>query len=342
MYYIGVDYHLEVAVACIMGPSGNVLEKISLPATTKGMDMLIERMAGKRFKVLGEAFTYSMDLHNYLVGKGVDSQLANPEGLHLITRSYKKTDENDCEAIAWYLRLHSRGEIDLPMSYIVKDEEMRLRDLCRLRNDMSNARGSTSQRISAHMRRNGEYLPADRFGADPDISAKKVQKHIIESFQDDFTLQEYLRMYVYYTERCAAIDAELSRFSVDRFSVELLSSIPGIGETTAVMLMSMIVRVDRFPSADAMRSYFGMAPRVRDSGETVKHGHITKRGDPMMRSILCRAVFVHMRWCPESRVKAMYDSVSARAPKKVALTAAANKLLDVIYSVLSTGTRFHV
>lgn len=150
---------------------------------------------------------------------------------------------------------------------------------------MSNTKGSTSQRISAHMRCNGERLPADRFGADPDISTKKVQKYIIESFQDDFTLQEYLRMYVFYTERCAAIDAELSRFSVDRRSVDLLSTIPGIGEITAVMLMSMIIRVDRFPSADSMRSYFGMAPRVRDSGETVKHGHITKRGDPMMRSI---------------------------------------------------------
>ncbi len=155
MYYIGVDYQLEVAVACIMGTTGNVVDKISLPATTEGMDLLMERMRGKRYKVLGEAFTYSMDLHYYLIGKGVDSSLVNPEELRLITKSYKKTDDNDCEAIAY----HARGEIDLPMSYIVKDDEMRLRDLCCLRNDLSSAKSSTVQRIAAHMRRNGEYLP---------------------------------------------------------------------------------------------------------------------------------------------------------------------------------------
>ncbi len=43
--------------------------------------------------------------------------------------------------------------------------------------------------------------------------------------------------------------------------MDLLATVPDIEETTAVILMS-IVRVDRFPSADAMHSYFGMAPRV--------------------------------------------------------------------------------
>ncbi len=46
-------------------------------------------------------------------------------------------------------------------------------------------------------------------------------------------------------------------------SVDLLTTIFCIEDTTAVMLMSMNVRVDYFPSEDAMRSYFGMAPRVK-------------------------------------------------------------------------------
>ncbi len=64
-----------------------------------------------------------MDLHNYLVGKGIGGQQANLEGLHLITKCYKKTDEYDCKAIVWYLRPHSRGDINLPVSLIVRDYE---------------------------------------------------------------------------------------------------------------------------------------------------------------------------------------------------------------------------
>ncbi len=129
-----------------------------------------------------------MDFHNYLVGRSVDSHLANPERLHVITKSYKKTSENDFEVISWYLRLHSRVEICLPTSYIIKDDEVRFRDFCRLRNDMSNARGSNSQCVSAQMCRNGERLPGT--GSDnPDIYTKKVLKHITESFPDDLMLQ---------------------------------------------------------------------------------------------------------------------------------------------------------
>jgi hypothetical protein len=37
------------------------------------MDAIIERMKGKKCKVLGEAFSYSIDLNNYLIGQGIDS-----------------------------------------------------------------------------------------------------------------------------------------------------------------------------------------------------------------------------------------------------------------------------
>ncbi len=73
----------------------------------------------------------------------------------------------------------------------------------------------------------------------------------------------------------------------------------------------------------------------------MRHSHITKHGDSITRPILDHMVFVHMRRCPESKVRRTYDSVSTKAPKKVALTAASNKLLDIIYTVLSTGMRFH-
>ena len=163
-----------------MGPSGKNDCKMEVPATPAGMDEIIKKMDGKEFRVLGEAFTYSIDLHNYLLGKGVISDLIQPDGLELITRSYKKTDYHDRETIAWYLRMFHKGEINTGISYIVKDNEMRLRDVCRLRYDISLEKTRINQRIKVHMHRNGECIPEDRFGKSPDISTMRVQKYIID------------------------------------------------------------------------------------------------------------------------------------------------------------------
>ena len=133
-------------------------------------------------------------------------------------------------------------------------------------------------------------------------------------------------MYVIHIERCRIIDAEIRGFKIDDRSKELLVSIPGIGKLTAVMLMSMIIDINRFQSADKMCAFFGMAPEVRDNGQTMKHGKTTKKGDPMMRGIVECTVFVHSRACPESTVARIYERISSRSKKQVALMAAANKL----------------
>jgi len=342
MYYVGVDYHLEVAVACITDAHGKEWKTLELPSTPEGMDILIDVMKGKKYRVLGEAFTYSIDLNNYLIGRGVTSDLVRPTDFRIVTSSNKKTDRHDARSIAWYLRLMDKGEIGLRPSLILKDEQRALRDLCRLREDISKNIGITNQRIRSHMRINAEYLPVEIFGDSPDLRIQKVQHFIITEFGDDFTLQELLRQQAFYIERSKAIDMELDRFPYDAESIDLLMRIPGIGKLSAVELMSMIVDISRFPSSDAMRSYFGMAPRVRNSGETISHGHLTKQGDPMMRKVLERIVASHMRWCKESKVTMKYHSVRARAAGGVAMMAAANKMLDVIYSVLTNRRPFRV
>ena len=74
------------------------------------MDVLIEKMKGKKFKVMAETSTYTIDLHDHLVSKSVESHLAHPHALKLITDSCKKTDRNDSKSLADYLRLWDKHE----------------------------------------------------------------------------------------------------------------------------------------------------------------------------------------------------------------------------------------
>jgi len=163
MFYVGIDYHKESLAVCIMRQGGAVEKVLELQATPEGMDKLIEIMGDRKYRVMGEAFTYAMDLHNYLIEKGVDSYLVDAKNFKVITKSHKKTDKNDSETIAWYLRLWSKGEIKLSISYIVRNDEMKLRDLCRLREDLAHQKGQEMQRIGMHMRRNGEYIDEEKY-----------------------------------------------------------------------------------------------------------------------------------------------------------------------------------
>ena len=101
------------------------------------------------------------------------------------------------------------------------------------------------------------------------------------------------------TERTDVAKNIGSRMKDDE-NVRLLAEISGIGKQTAVQIMFMIIDIRRFPDPEKLCAYFGLAPRVCDSGGKSNHGHITKNGDPMMRAILDRVTYVHICSCDSS------------------------------------------
>lgn len=334
MDYVGHDGHKETSVFWITTASGNFRECLEAPATPEGMDMLIERMKGRKFKVLAEASTYTIDLHDYLVSKGVESYLAHPHSLKLITESCKKTDRNDAQTLAKYLRLWDKHELDLSISYIVGGDNRSLRELCRLRETIAENKGSLMQQIRSHMRINAQYVEFD------DLSTKKARGVIRERFCHDLCLMTLIDMYSYFEDKGDLLDREIDRQFGQREDVRLLTSFPGIGTTTAAQICSMIVDIDRFETADRMRSYFGMAPKVKDSGESVKHGHITRRGDPMMRKVLGRVVSQMMVRAPDDSIARYRESHRGAMRPGMLIVACMNKLLDIIFAVLKRGTPY--
>lgn len=336
MKYVGADYHKEFVTICVQGSRGKVLEIFELPATCDGMDELIMRMGDDNWMIMGETSGYSINLHNYLLVSGINSKLVDPANLKLITKSDIKTDKNDATVIATFLRLMDKGEISLSISYIVSGNQRDLRDLCRYRETASMLKGQCHQRISAHMRIHEQHLKDDY----DNLHTYKCQLMMRKAFSDDFVLMSLLDDYIYWMNRCDSIDRMFDESVYQTEEVKLLTSIPGIGSLTAVQIMSMIVSIDRFQTADKMRSYFGMAVSVRDSGGKEKHGHITRKGDSMMRSILGRLLNQFIMHAKDSSVMRYYNSHIDSMGKKKARIAAMNKILDIIFAVLKRGTPY--
>jgi transposase len=108
----------------------------------------------------------------------------------------------------------------------------------------------------------------------------------------------------------------------------LITTIPGVGYYIALLLVSEIGDVNRFPDSEKLCSYAGLVPRVRRSGGSTHHGGITREGLRWLRWGLSQAVYVHLR--SKTNLTRFYRRLEGKKPKQVAVMATARKMLKVV------------
>ena len=111
-------------------------------------------------------------------------------------------------------------------------------------------------------------------------------------------------------------------------------SIPGVGPRTAEILVACIDDPHRFSNAREVSAYFGLVPRQYQSGQTDRNGRITKRGNPLARTILVECAWVSLRYNPWA--KSIYERVygKQKTRKKKAAVALARKLAVVAWAMM--------
>jgi len=94
------------------------------------------------------------------------------------------------------------------------------------------------------------------------------------------------------TEDQAGLDREIAMTVMDDASVRRLMTITGVNLTVAVGIMAAIGDIARFTSPQKLVSYFGLNPRVRQSGlGAAHHGRISKVGRSHARAMLVEAAW---------------------------------------------------
>jgi transposase len=113
----------------------------------------------------------------------------------------------------------------------------------------------------------------------------------------------------------------------------LLTTIDGIGETTAARLVATLGDPSSFRSPEALAAYVGVVPGVSHSGKrTPRHAPIHPMGNAKLRAKLWMPVLTAVK--RNAWLRAFYERLIANGKlPKVALTAAMRKLLAAIYSV---------
>ena len=113
-----------------------------------------------------------------------------------------------------------------------------------------------------------------------------------------------------------------------------LRTIPGVGPRTAEILVACLDDPHRFANGRQVSAYFGLVPRQFQSGETDRNGRITKRGNPLARTILVECAWASLRYNPWA--KGVYERICGKQKtrKKKAGVALARKIAVIAWAML--------
>jgi transposase len=122
-------------------------------------------------------------------------------------------------------------------------------------------------------------------------------------------------------------------------NVELIKTIPGVGEQTAVNMLVSTQNFTLFKSAKHLACYAGVVPFLNESGTIVKRARVSKMANQKLKMLLHLAAMAAIR--TKSDLKAYYIRKVAEGKNKMSvLNAVRNKLVHRIWAVLQRQTPF--
>ena len=137
--------------------------------------------------------------------------------------------------------------------------------------------------------------------------------------------------------RIARLDKE-AKAAETPFSrlVELLVSIPGVSNLSAITILSEIGRnMSRFPTAGHLIAWAGLCPGQNESAGKRKRCRLRK-GAPWLKTMLVQCAWAAKR-TKNSYYRAQFYRLQARRGPQKAICAVAASILTAIYHILKNG-----
>jgi transposase len=258
---------------------------------------------------------------------GIECRLVDPCKMPEITKSTRKTDRHDVDAML--KRLLSVGS--LPESYRPSRPERELRELTRNRMDLQKQRRETLNRL--HALCDSQGLPTHR----RQFADAEWRSHMIEEIGPQFglVLELWLDHLAHVEGAVERVNQRIVALTQDRKDVQAIQAIPGVGPILGATVVAELGTVDRFQDSRHLASFTGLVPRVRSSAGKAQLGRITKSGPPALRWALTQAIITGLRTQGNPFAR-FYRKKRRRGERAMrAVCAAAHKLARVIFVVLS-------
>jgi transposase len=120
---------------------------------------------------------------------------------------------------------------------------------------------------------------------------------------------------------------------------DLLTTIPGIGDTTAALLLAELFD-KQYRSARQAAAFAGVVPRLHESGTLHRRARLSKIGPGRLRKALYFPAIAALRFNPTLQVMRVRLRAAGKVPM-VIVGAAMRKLIHIAYGVLKTGRAYN-
>lgn len=177
-----------------------------------------------------------------------------------------------------------------------------------------------------------------QYGRDKVIALKDAARHSVglRSKFTSYELQETIRQIKQLDGLIMRIDGHIEGIMQDLSPA--ITSVPGIGKVLAASITAEIGDYSRFPDADKLLAFAGLAPTIYQSGGfTATQARIEKRGSKYLRNYLFTAAHTVRQFNPEYNL--YYKKKRAEGKHDhVALIHTAKRLVRLFYHLETTHT----
>lgn len=338
---VGADVH-DASILCKIATDRRKPQVRSFSNDIEGREAMISllnkqaRAVGADIFVVYEASGVGFGLYDELREAGITCHVLAPTNIERSPKHRRnKTDERDAERLLQVLRNHLMAGDDLPSVWVPDLATRDDRELVRAQRDATEKLTAVKTQIRCLIKRNPigrQRKPGGNWTNGYCEWLRRLSEGGIEGLGAGarLALASLLRQMNALDEEIATLNkqvAALSRTPRYAGAMRELIRIKGVGILTAMIFLTELGDLSRFPNRRKLAAYLGLVPTANESGEASdRKGHITRQGPYRVRHVLCQAVWTAIRSDPP--VAKAYQALVRRNPKhkKIAVVALMRRL----------------
>jgi transposase len=331
VYYVGMDVHKKTVAYCVKRANGTVVDRGSVRAMRRDLTAWLSTRDRPWVGVM-EATIFTGWIHDFLAPHFLEIKVGNPLMMRAISQSKKKSDKLDAAKLADMLRADL-----VPECYMMPQHLRDLRRMLRYRNLMVREAVRMQNKAATLLMEVGAEYSKTR------LHGKRYFHELLESIEDvPESVIEMLKMSRGAMEVFQSAQKKLVKSLREHpeicHRVELLMTIPGVGEVTALTWALEIGDRTRFGSIRKAVSYCGLCSAQKESAGKSLRGPISKQRNKHLQSVLIEAS--KLAPIANPRLAEVRERELAKGDRNRATLAVARKLVAYLMAVDVRQTAF--
>jgi transposase len=339
--WAGLDVGVETTSICVIDDDGAILQQTECPTRVECIHKELRWLRRRRAARIAMEASCTFSLARGLQSLGYTVDIYETLQLSKFLRVRRnKTDAGDAVGIAEAGRL---GGAILSKVFLKSFECQALQSRLTVRRRLIEERIAITNLLCRQLEQYGGRVAGVKKSRD---SRKRLEAEMLKVFGKTRTslslaFHQLLERSQQLIDVQADIDRELARAAFENEVCRRFMEIPGVGPMCALSFYAAVGDPNRFIRSADIGAYFGLTPKVHQSGLTSRAGRITRMGNKVVRSLLTRSSLVIMRSnARDSPLRAWALQIEARRGRGRARIALARKLAVIMIAMWKKGQAF--